>query len=60
MLNLSKVAPPIVCSTCNGKGWSLEANPYNEGDVDWEECFTCNGLGRVYTPTDRWPHNAED
>ncbi len=67
MLNVSKVAPPIVCVNCDGKGWTLEANPYSEGDVNWEECFVCNGLGRTHSHEPevqvlelRWPHNVKD
>jgi DnaJ-class molecular chaperone len=60
MLNLSKVPSPIVCVTCDGKGWALEANPFNPGDVSWEECFVCNGLGRTHSQTKRWTHASNN
>ena len=44
------------CFHCNGKGWVLEQHPYSEGNVEWEDCHWCNGLGRVQEYAD----NAKD
>ena len=36
----------IDCLKCKGKGWTYEPNPFSEGDVVPDTCFTCDGSGK--------------
>lgn len=49
--------PKIRCPDCDGFG-GREID-LDDGDVEWEECTTCDGTGRVEDDTEPDP-DAED
>ena len=36
----------IQCNECSGEGWVRERDPFSRHDMNWVNCFSCDGDGR--------------